>query len=94
MDSGLPPLGWKLRILVEPLVICGKSDFFKEFLRWCFSWYYSAYPKNKSMILCEKTAYLQSSGSDRHWQAMSGTGWQWQVSRSEYHFEDHMVPMS
>ena len=29
MDSGLPPLVRKLRILVEPLVIYGKSDFFE-----------------------------------------------------------------
>jgi hypothetical protein len=29
MDSGLPPLVWELRILVEPLAICGKSDFFQ-----------------------------------------------------------------
>ena len=36
MDSGLPPLVWELRILVEPLVICGKSDFFKEFLNMVF----------------------------------------------------------
>jgi hypothetical protein len=29
MDSGLPPLVWELRILVEPLAICGKSDYFE-----------------------------------------------------------------
>lgn len=31
MDSGVPPLVWKMRMLVEFLAICGKNDFFKEF---------------------------------------------------------------
>ncbi len=31
MDSGLPPLVWELRILVEPLEIRGMSNFFQGF---------------------------------------------------------------
>ncbi len=54
MDNGLPPLVWKLRILVEPLAICGKSDFFQGISEHGIFHGITAYPKNKSMILMRK----------------------------------------
>jgi hypothetical protein len=37
-------------------------------------------------------AYLQWSGSDRHWQAMIGTGWQRRIKHSPIHTENIMRP--
>ena len=36
MDSGLSPLEWELRILVESLTIYENANFFKEFLSMVF----------------------------------------------------------
>lgn len=54
MDGGLPPLVRKLRILVETLAICGKSDFFEGIFEHGIFHGISNFQENKPLKIKDK----------------------------------------
>ncbi len=58
MDSGLPPLVQMLKMLVESLAICGKSDFFQEISEHGIFHGITGLQENKPLIIKDKKGLL------------------------------------